>query len=506
MRLLNILIVEDDEALLNLYGIVLRKEGYETFPAHNGEETWQILEKEHIDLVITDVLMPVMDGYEFVRSIREYDSAIPILMITAKDDFASKNRGFSLGTDDYMTKPVDVGEMVLRVKALLRRANIAAERKLTIHDTRLDWDSMTASCHDQSCMLPPKEFYLLYRLLSYPGKIFTRKQLMEEIWGMESQFFLTGILVFAGVRLKLISSADPVFWLPLAGVMAAAALFSFSFTLAASRYFFLPVRNLIVSLNQVAAGNFQVRLSEDVTWSDIREMNINFNRMVRELDSIELLKLDFIQNVSHEIKTPLAAIEGYATLLSSSSHLKEQQEYSSRILESSRQLTALTENILKLSKLENQQIAPEKHRFSLDEQLRRCILSMEPLWSEKNICLDIDLPEIFYYGNEDLLVQVWGNLFSNAVKFTSENGTIAVWLAEHDESVQIVFSDTGIGMSKEVKRHIFDKFYQGDASRSSCGSGLGLALVKRILILCGGRIEVDSHPGEGSCFTVWLPK
>lgn len=187
MRLLNILIVEDDEALLNLYGIVLRKEGYETFPAHNGEETWQILEKEHIDLVITDVLMPVMDGYEFVRSIREYDSAIPILMITAKDDFASKNRGFSLGTDDYMTKPVDVGEMVLRVKALLRRANIAAERKLTIHDTRLDWDSMTVSCHDQSCMLPPKEFYLLYRLLSYPGKIFTRKQLMEEIWGMESQ-------------------------------------------------------------------------------------------------------------------------------------------------------------------------------------------------------------------------------------------------------------------------------------------------------------------------------
>lgn len=321
-----------------------------------------------------------------------------------------------------------------------------------------------------------------------------------------SGFFLTGILVFAGVRLKLISSADPVFWLPLAGVMAAAALFSFSFTLAASRYFFLPVRNLIVALNQVAAGNFQVRLSEDVTWSDIREMNINFNRMVRELDSIELLKLDFIQNVSHEIKTPLAAIEGYATLLSSSSHLKEQQEYSSRILESSRQLTALTENILKLSKLENQQIAPEKHRFSLDEQLRRCILSMEPLWSEKNICLDIDLPEIFYYGNEDLLVQVWGNLFSNAMKFTSENGTIAVWLAEHDESVQIVFSDTGIGMSKEVKRHIFDKFYQGDASRSSCGSGLGLALVKRILILCGGRIEVDSHPGEGSCFTVWLPK
>lgn len=187
MLMLKILVVEDDDSLLNLYRIVLEKQGYEALPAHHGEEAWNIMEREHIDLIITDVLMPVMDGYQFVRSVRDVYPEIPILMITAKDDFASKSMGFNLGTDDYMTKPVDMDEMVLRIRALLRRSNIVFAKKLTVRATLLDYDAMTVSREGNTVMLTPKEFQLLYKLLSYPEKIFTRKQLMDDIWGLESQ-------------------------------------------------------------------------------------------------------------------------------------------------------------------------------------------------------------------------------------------------------------------------------------------------------------------------------
>lgn len=187
MLMLKLLIVEDDDSLLNLYRIVLEKQGYETLLAHHGEEAWKIMEKERVDLIITDILMPVMDGYQFVRSVRDIYPEMPILMITAKDDFASKSTGFTLGTDDYMTKPVDMEEMVLRIRALLRRSNIYFAKKLTIGATLLDYDAMTVSREGNTVMLTPKEFQLLYKLLSYPNKIFTRKQLMDDIWGMESQ-------------------------------------------------------------------------------------------------------------------------------------------------------------------------------------------------------------------------------------------------------------------------------------------------------------------------------
>lgn len=186
MLMLKILIVEDDAAILQLYRIVLGKEGYQVFSARNGEEAWEILEQEHIDLVITDIMMPVMDGYEFVRLLRESDALLPVLMITARDDFASKNAGFGIGTDDYMVKPIDPDEMVLRVKALLRRSNIMSSHRLHIADTVLDYDALTVTRREENQMLPPKEFYLLYKLLSYPNKIFTRMQLMDEIWGRDS--------------------------------------------------------------------------------------------------------------------------------------------------------------------------------------------------------------------------------------------------------------------------------------------------------------------------------
>lgn len=186
MLMHKILIIEDDSPLLELYSIALKKEGYDTVTAQNGQEAWDILEKESIDLIITDIMMPVMDGYEFVELLRRENPALPVLMITAKDDFSSKSKGFSLGTDDYMTKPIDINEMVLRVKALLRRANISSEKKLVLHNSTLDYDTLTVTSQGMEVMLPQKEFYLLFKLASYPNKIFTRLQLMDEIWGRDS--------------------------------------------------------------------------------------------------------------------------------------------------------------------------------------------------------------------------------------------------------------------------------------------------------------------------------
>lgn len=319
-------------------------------------------------------------------------------------------------------------------------------------------------------------------------------------------FFFTGFFVFTGVRLNLLSTSAPVPSIPFIGLMGAAAIFSFCFTLMVSRYFFAPIHQLILALKEVADGNFNLSLPEESHLEDIRKMNQNFNRMVQELSSMELLQSDFIQNVSHEFKTPLAAMEGYASLLSSSPLSEEQKEYTARIMESCRQLASLTGNILQLSKLENQKIVPEKRLFSLDEQLRQCILAMEPLWTQKNLQLDIELPETEYEGNEHMLAQVWMNLFSNAIKFTPDSGSVQIRIAALSDNVAVSFTDSGIGMTEDVQKHIFDKFYQADRSRSVYGNGLGLALVQQIVNLCGGEIQVFSQPHHGTTFTVILPR
>jgi len=186
MVMIKILIIEDDTSLSQLYSIILKNAGFETWQAANGEEAWDILDRVSIDLVITDIMMPVMDGYEFVKLLRKENPVIPVLMITAKDDMPSKSKGFLLGTDDYMTKPIELDEMVLRVRALLRRANIYNEKKLVLNHTCLDYDALTVTCDEDEEMLPQKEFLLLFKLLSYPNKIFTRTQLMDDIWGPES--------------------------------------------------------------------------------------------------------------------------------------------------------------------------------------------------------------------------------------------------------------------------------------------------------------------------------
>lgn len=182
-----ILVAEDDKNTRRLMEAVLKEHGYHPILARDGLEALKLLDTHHVDLVILDIMMPGMDGYEFTRQLRATDYTLPILMVTAKQLPEDKRKGFIVGTDDYMTKPVDEEEMILRIRALLRRAQIVNERRITIGDVCLDYDSLTVSRGNESQTLPRKEFYLLYKLLSYPGKIFTRIQLMDEIWGMESQ-------------------------------------------------------------------------------------------------------------------------------------------------------------------------------------------------------------------------------------------------------------------------------------------------------------------------------
>lgn len=183
----NILVVEDNADMRELFCTVLSNHGYTSIPAADGVEALNIMEKEYIDLIVADIMMPNMDGYELTKNLRDAKYDLPILMVTAKDQFDDMQKGFRAGTDDYMIKPINVKELVLRVEALLRRAKISSEKRIVAGSTVLDYDALTVTLHGQETILPQKEFYLLYKLLSYPNKIFTRQQLMDEIWGMFSE-------------------------------------------------------------------------------------------------------------------------------------------------------------------------------------------------------------------------------------------------------------------------------------------------------------------------------
>ncbi|MBW4083899.1 response regulator transcription factor [Paenibacillus sp. S150] len=182
-----ILVVEDDAKLRQLFCTVLTRNGYRAMPAVNGEDALAVLDKEYIDLIICDIMMPHMDGYELTRTLRDNNNNLPVLMVTARENFADKQQGFLVGIDDYMVKPVNVNEMILRVGALLRRARIISERRIECGETLLEYDSLTVIQGQESILLPQKEFYLLYKLISYPNKIFTKQQLMDEIWGMDTE-------------------------------------------------------------------------------------------------------------------------------------------------------------------------------------------------------------------------------------------------------------------------------------------------------------------------------
>ena len=268
-----------------------------------------------------------------------------------------------------------------------------------------------------------------------------------------------------------------------------------------------PVRRIVRGAEKLMQGDFTARIEP---YHGINERSgfdtiiDYFNRMAEELSGVETLRTDFIANVSHELKTPLAVMQNYGTMLQSPDLTEAQRiEYAKAITEQSRRLADLITNILKLNRLENQQIYPESKRYNLGEQLAECLLNFESTWEKKDIDIETDIEEdVLVESDDDLLSLVWNNLFSNALKFTEPGGTVSVTLKTEGDHAAVRVTDTGCGISPETGKHIFEKFYQGDTSHATQGNGLGLALVKRVVDIVGGDISVESEVGKGSTFTV----
>lgn len=271
-----------------------------------------------------------------------------------------------------------------------------------------------------------------------------------------------------------------------------------------------PVKRIIAACEKIMRGEFSTRI-DPLGGIDADGFNLiiqYFNKMAEELSGTETLRTDFIANVSHELKTPLAVIQNYGTMLQAPDLPEEKRlEYAKAITESSRRLADLITDILKLNRLENQQIYPEKQTYNLGEQLAECFLNFESTWESKEIEIDTDIEEeVFVESDDELLTLVWNNLFSNALKFTESGGSVSLKLKSDNGYAIVQVSDTGCGISPETGAHIFERFYQGDTSHAARGNGLGLALVKRVVDIVGGDISVSSEVGKGSTFTVKIRK
>lgn len=269
-----------------------------------------------------------------------------------------------------------------------------------------------------------------------------------------------------------------------------------------------PVEKILEATERITAGDFSVRIATDHPYGRYNEFDRiieDLNRMTAELSKTEVLRSDFVSNVSHELKTPLAIIENYSTAIRDAEIDRETRErYADVLIATAKRLSSLVTNILKLNRLENQQIRTEQTSVRLDEMLSDAILQFEDRIEEKKLELDCDLDEIAIVSDPNYLEIVWNNLISNAVKFTDAGGSIRVSLKEERGAAVVRVSDTGCGISKETGEHIFDKFYQGDTSHAQEGNGLGLALVKKVIDVLGGEISAESEVGKGSTFLVRL--
>lgn len=266
-------------------------------------------------------------------------------------------------------------------------------------------------------------------------------------------------------------------------------------------------KHIVSAAKKIAEGDFSVRIAPVANFDiddNFNEIIACFNKMAEELSNVETLRTDFVSNVSHELKTPLAVMQNYATLLQAPDLTEEKRrEYAKGISDASHRLSDMMTNILRLNRLENQQIYPNLQRYDLGEQLCECILAYEGVWESKGIQIETELADdVTINADAELLSLVWNNLLSNAFKFTDEGGCVRITLEADESYATVKVSDTGCGMSAEVGAHIFDKFYQADTSRATQGNGLGLALVKRVVDIVHGEIGVESVLGEGTTFTL----
>lgn len=313
-------------------------------------------------------------------------------------------------------------------------------------------------------------------------------------------------ILFFLYRFNLLMPNKPFSSLPFLCTITFSSIFGIILSVYISKIFYRPISKMSSSFKKISKGNFNIKINDESMFEEINELYSNFNTMTAELSNIETLRNDFVVNVSHELKTPLTSIEGYATLLQNENLDGETRNmYTEKIIRNIRELSTLTGNILALSKLEHQELITDIKTFSLDEQIKRVLINLEPSWSSKSIEFELNLEETLFSTNEGLSYQVWYNLINNAIKFSNENGIITVSLLKNEKNIIVTISDNGIGMSLDTQKHIFDKFYQGDTSHKSDGNGLGLSLVKRIVQLFEGEIKVTSELNKGTTFEVVLP-
>lgn len=327
---------------------------------------------------------------------------------------------------------------------------------------------------------------------------------------------LAVLLGTAGISMGIIIGMDRAGWLPIVQThimvlywISVSVLLTWLIRSRMKAVYDAPMQAISDATKKVAKGDFTVRIDtfHEEEKEDYLDLMIHdLNTMIAELGSIETLKTDFVSNVSHEIKTPISVIQNYAQLLKSDTLTEqERKDYSETIYGAANRLNMLITNILRLNRLENQQLSPAAVPFDLSAQLTECLLGFEAVWEEKQIGIEPDIEDgVVITADRELLSIVWNNLLSNAFKFTEPGGTVGVMLKNEGEYALVAVRDTGCGISPEATRHIFDKFYQDDTSHATQGNGLGLALVKRILDMTGGEITVESKPGEGSAFTVRL--
>lgn len=287
-------------------------------------------------------------------------------------------------------------------------------------------------------------------------------------------------------------------------IVVLVTLVNFLFT----RFIYRYLDKISDAMQKVADGDYTVRLDAEKD-QPFRELYRNFNTMAEELGGVEMLKNDFINGYAHELRTPITSINGFAEMLLNDDGTlsrEEKRSYLEIIASESRRLADLAGNSLLMSRLDTQKIIPDKKPFSLDEQLRRCSILLSGQWTEKELDMTMDLDEAVYVGDYDLMQHLWINLLTNAVKYTPKGGSITVTLKNEEKFIAVSVADTGKGIPPEDRERIFDKYYQTDKSHSKRGLGLGLAICKRIVQLCNGTLEVESEVGEGSTFTVRLPK
>ncbi len=273
----------------------------------------------------------------------------------------------------------------------------------------------------------------------------------------------------------------------------------------ASRKMLKSVRMFIEATNKLASGDFSARLNMNHP-PEYQILSENFNHMAEELAGIEVLRTDFINNFSHEFKTPIVSIKGFAEILKDDNLTKEERnEYLDIVIEESTRLSSLATNVLTLSKIETQTILTNQQRFNIGEQLRQCILILDAKLAKKDILLNVNIHDCYIYGNKEMLNQVWLNILDNAIKFSSREGVIEVSMKESEYLITIMITDTGCGIEQDALPKIFDKFYQAETSHSTTGNGLGLSIVHKIITLHKGTIMCDSVVSKGTCFTISLP-